>query len=239
MNDHGPEEPRGLAALMRLFAHDLRNPLSALVTNLGFARRLVDKGEGEPDPELDEVLADSEGACEVLRLLVTNLEALARHGDLGGDELGAAPMQVLEEVAASCRSRARMAEVELAMEGAEAVGRVPVSRRALALILENLATNALQHAPRGSRVTLGMRRAPERVELVVIDRGGAIPEALREGATGFPSEGSSARDAKLRRGRGASLFVAKVVADANGLGLAIAGEGDRSELVVSLPCPRG
>lgn len=236
-NDSGPEEPRGFTVLMRLLAHDLRNPLAALVTNLGFARRLVD--EGASAAELDDVLADSEGACEVLRLLVANLEALARQGDVARDELGVAPMQVVEEVAAACRSQARMAEVELVTEGAEALGRVPASRRALALVLENLATNALQHAPRESRVTLGVRRDAERVEFVVVDQGGAIPEAQRESAVGFPTEGGRPQNAKSRRGRGASLFVAKSVAEANGLALAIGGEGDTSEFVVTLRCPRG
>jgi signal transduction histidine kinase len=235
-NEGKARDPGELAVLMRLFAHDIRNPLAALVTNLGVARRLVE--EGEPDPELDDVLADSEGACEVLRLLVTNLEALARRGEMGGDELGADPVEVVEELVTSCRSRARMAEVELQVEHAETRGRVPVSRRALVLVLENLITNALQHAPRGTRVALRVRRDAERVEIAVIDRGGAVPDALRAGATAFPSDGSSVRDAKLRRGRGASLFVAKVVADANGLELALAGEGEASEFVLVLPCPR-
>lgn len=235
MTTDATREPDEFRALVRALVHDLRNPLAAIVTNLEFARRLV--AEGETDTELDEVLSDSAAACDVLRLLVANLDALSREGVLPSDERGVDPGAVLVEVAESMSARARLAEISLAVSREVPRMIVPVSRRALAVVIENLLANALQHAPRGTTVEASVCTEGGGPLVVVRDRGGAIPNELWQSATTVAGQLHGPRDPRGRRGRGASLLVARLVAEANGLSVRLAGDGATSELVVVLPGP--
>src|SRR5690349_19506637 len=69
-----PPTPNELSELMALLAHDLRNPLSALLTNLNFVRSAMRDGA----PELQEALSDSALSCAMLSQYIGNLDVLAR-----------------------------------------------------------------------------------------------------------------------------------------------------------------
>src|SRR5581483_8653 len=66
--------PNHLSELMALFAHDMRNPLSALLTNVNFIRAAL-RGRA---PELEEALADSALSCSMLGQVIGNLDVLSR-----------------------------------------------------------------------------------------------------------------------------------------------------------------
>ena len=71
-----------LEELMHAVAHDLRNPLAAIMTNMEFARTLV--ARNAVDPDLADAIEDSAAACTVLQSIVSNLDVVLRRGKLKG-----------------------------------------------------------------------------------------------------------------------------------------------------------
>jgi signal transduction histidine kinase len=140
-------------------SHELRTPLTALRLRLE---------NGDADGALPEV--------ERLQALVEGLLALAR------SDAGAAPGEpvdagtCLRDRAATWRALAdeRDVRLELAGEGRAAVRAGP---QRLVQVLDNLVGNAIDHAPRGSAVTLSATPTGSWVELHVRDEGpGMTPE---------------------------------------------------------------
>lgn len=196
--------------LVSLVAHDLRNPLSALLSLLQTARA------EEQDPELR---ADLEAS----------LSAAARVRDTAESLLEA---RLLEERRIPLR-RARTSledlvrEVVRAFETAERRRRVafrvsvegdpvaavdaPLLRRAV----ENLLANATRYTPEGSDVEISVRGTGRAVEVEVADRGpGLAPPA--QGQIFEKFGGVAARAEGGRRGFGLGLYSVRLIAQAHG-----------------------
>ncbi|MBM4364480.1 MAG: HAMP domain-containing histidine kinase, partial [Deltaproteobacteria bacterium] len=62
-----------MGELLALVAHDLRNPLSALHSNLGFLRSVLD----DADPDAREAIDDGLVSCDGLAQIIDNLDLLA------------------------------------------------------------------------------------------------------------------------------------------------------------------
>src|SRR5215470_9401055 len=84
MNDE--LSPELVSALLGLFAHDLRNPLSALHSNVSFLGSVVGQAEAEAHEALEDVAASS----DALGHITDNLELFALALD------GAGPREALE-----------------------------------------------------------------------------------------------------------------------------------------------
>ena len=70
MSSPGPEE---LATLLAMLAHDLRNPLAALLTNINFART----ARSAHGREVEAALSDAALSCAVLTQLIGNIDVLS------------------------------------------------------------------------------------------------------------------------------------------------------------------
>jgi signal transduction histidine kinase len=94
----GAIHPVTLGQLIGLLAHDLRNPLSALHSNVGFLDSVVESR----DDDVREALQDARVSCDGLMYIIDNLELLGRAlsdaPDMPTTRL--ALMPVLEEVMA-------------------------------------------------------------------------------------------------------------------------------------------
>jgi signal transduction histidine kinase len=140
-------------------SHELRTPLTAL-------RLRLENGDA----------AGALPEAERLSALVDGLLALAR------SDAGATPPEQLD-AAACIRDRAetwrpladdRGVRVEVVVNGVTAVR---AGQTRLVQVLDNIVANALDHAPRGTAVTISVLEAPPWVELHVRDRGpGMTPE---------------------------------------------------------------
>jgi signal transduction histidine kinase len=177
----GPPEVRSLAAVFnetvvklaqllrsqREFvedaSHELRTPLTALRLRLESLERTVE-ADGRADLEA------AEAEVERLAQLVESLLALARA------DAGAAPPERVD-AAAVARQRLETWRALAAERGVELTDRLdgaqPVRAGAdrLAQVLDNLLSNALAAAPRGSAVTVSGRAAGPWLELHVRDEG--------------------------------------------------------------------
>lgn len=192
--DRGPSEVVSLAAsfdgmlarletaataqrrLVEETSHELRVPLSVLVTN---AEVLL--AHPEPDvPLLRRGLVRSRHAAERLGATVDQLlveaRGRARTLDRAPVDLLGLVREVVEEAAAP--AAARRMELRLTGPAGPAVCAVdgPTVRRAVA----NLVNNALRYAPAGTPVRVAVELTATEASVAVTDRGPGVPEEQRE-----------------------------------------------------------
>jgi signal transduction histidine kinase len=227
-------------ALLSAFAHDIRNPLSAIVTNLEFAQRVVHRqlDGGKGDPDLADAMDDTIGACDGLRRVIANFELMVQGAEPHGQSMPTSLDVVIADVMTRSQRQAILADVRLEL------GSAPLGRSAhlvgslLGLALENLIANALQHAPLGSTIVVTTHATPSAAHIEVRDRGGAVAHELRALSTSELGQLERSRQKELRYGRGLGLLAARLAAEATGLGLELGGEGDDSTMTLIVPLSR-
>lgn len=237
--------------LLALVAHDLRNPLSAIHSNLGFLSSALveerpsrgsslDRGE-----EVRDALSDGLISCEALTHMIDNLEMLgqvlrgmsppSRHAVLVGD--------LVQDTVTRCTSVADSYGIRLERSRASTdVARVPVmvSREQTCKALGNLIRNAIQHSTPGQTVSVGLRMGEgtgQRVQVFVEDQGTPIH------ATSMPSlftaEGQVRAKASSdgRYSRALGLYAARLGAELGGCQVSAVSQGDTHGncLILDLP----
>ena len=185
-------------------AHQLRTPLT------GLRLRLESAGLKTEDPVLRRDLAAGEREVERLARTVGDLLALAREGQRPGPvaplELRGAADAALERWTAVAEERG--CRLELDDDGGGA--RVRVSSEDVALILDNLVENAIEHTAPGTVVTLELDADARDGRIAVADAGpGLAPdEEERVFERFFRGRSSGARPG----GSGLGLTLVRVLA---------------------------
>lgn len=187
-------------------SHDLRSPVHAilLVADLHLQGKLA-----WTQPELlTEVQRQANRALQLADEFVR--VSRAESGPLQLAQV--APAELLAEVLADCQPQALDAAVQLALAIAPGLPMWRLDRALVRRALGNLASNAIKHSPRGTRVTLAARRADGddgTLSLAVTDEGpGLTPAQCRQ--LEQESQGLPAGD---ERGVGLGLlFVQRVAA---------------------------
>ena len=213
-----------LGELLILLAHDLKNPLAAVLTNLGFVGGVL--AEVGVESDANEALQDAQLACESLQRLVGNLEIVARdsaqQGSRSSPPTDASPLDlssVADEVVRRQQEAAasRRLIMTIRVQGGRCYARA--DRDLVIRVTENLLANALQHAPGGSEIELeiGRRSGDAReIELAVVDSGAIVPADLRAEVVTAAGQGRSKGRPDGRYGRGLALYVAALAARATG-----------------------
>jgi signal transduction histidine kinase len=154
--------------LLALVAHDLRNPLSALHSNLGFLKSIA----SNDDPDAAEAIEDGVVSCDGLSHIIDNLD-LFGHALRGISAEGVCPdlTQVARTVVA--RSERAAASHGLTIQWTEPdFARVAVTggHDLLERAIANLVRNAIQHAPAGSAVRVSLRLSPSNAIVAIEDK---------------------------------------------------------------------
>ena len=167
---------RAREMLAQMLVHDLRNPLTAIMANLGLL------ANGVPEGELAIAAESAMSASQRLRSMIANLLDISRlqTGTMPLDRQRRDAAELLARVADDARVVAGVRGVELVVEiGAEDLtGEYDeaIIRRAL----DNLVDNAIRHAPRGSAVTVRGVKQGAQLVIAVADEGPGVPDALRD-----------------------------------------------------------
>jgi signal transduction histidine kinase len=183
-------------------AHELRNPLSALQSELEISLRQERSGE-ELTATVRLALKNTQRLVKISESLLT----LSR-SDAGGLMTSVSRIDlsdVLEEACARWQSHASALGVVLSKQ---LVGEAALEGDALLLgrLFDNLLENALNHTPRGGAVGIVMAPSPPSACTVSItDTGPGIPEPLRAVIFDRFARGDAARS---RRTGGAGLGLA-------------------------------
>jgi len=152
-------------------SHELRTPLTVIQGNL---EALLD-GVYPADAEHLQLLLDE---TRILERLIDDLRTLtlAEAGSLvlhrEPTDLGA----LLNDVAASYRSQADQAGINLTVTAAGDLPTLDIDPARIREVVSNLLTNALRHTPRDGRIAVSAERAGDQAAITVHDTGSGIPE---------------------------------------------------------------
>jgi two-component system phosphate regulon sensor histidine kinase PhoR len=208
-------------------SHELRTPLARLQALLETAEL--------PGADLQGLLRQAQGEVVEMTELVDDVLFLSELEQgreivaLGDTE--AAP--VLRAVVDERIERAELAGLGLELRIADETIHVPLRRRMLRLVLENLLENALRYAGEGATCTVTLAREGDSVLLEVADDGTGVPDA--DVARLFERFFRSDR-ARTTRGTGLGLAIVKhVVESAGGNVEARGGQGRGLDVRCVLP----
>ena len=215
--------------LALLMAHDLRNPLAAIVANLSFLEMVV----SPDDAESQDSLRDLRHSTDLLLRLVDNYAAVARLESPRSPALprsAVAIAPIFATVAARHRDAPDGARLVLAPP--------PPGLAALAepgfveAVVDNLARNALRHLRRGGDARIAAAAQGSHVAITLRDDGARY---AADGAE-FTRDGQHAqrRAAEGRYVPGAGLYVVALVARTFGGEVTRTREGAVDVLTVTL-----
>ncbi len=161
-------------------AHELNQPLAAVVTYAHACRRLIDAGRGgeEVQRAMQQTADQAERAGQILRRL---------RGFLATGTTAAAPADLgslIHEIVDLAQPEVRQRRVELHVELESGVLPVNVDGIQVQQVILNLLRNAIEATAASGEpqrwVKLTARRSDDGVEVAVVDNGPGVPPALAE-----------------------------------------------------------
>ncbi len=243
-NRHGQ-----LGEALSLLAHDLKNPLAAVLTNLAYVGSALQE-ERSVSEDVREAMTDARLACESLQRFVHNLELFGRDaaGRASMPPLETAPLDlrsvvddVLErqrESATGRRLRFEIVDGAGGPAGSEGKARIYAlaDRELVVRALDNLVADSVQCAPARSVIELLVRRlGAHEVAIVVRDDGAIVPEELRDLIPTANGQTLSKGRPEARYGRGLALWAASIAARLAGGRLDLGAVAGKSALTVVVP----
>jgi len=206
---------------MAILAHDMRNPLSALLTNIHFVQSVA-RGS---TLDVDEALSDSALSCTILSQVIGNLEVLGRA--FGPTNLSPTPLGTREaagQAVARASAQASLSGVEIViLPGSGAT--VHVEPVFFGRALDNMLANSLQYSPARGKVTIELATKGDRSGVWVSDSGPIVPPDFRERVLTVEGQSAAKKRYEARYGRGLGLYCAAQAARIGGAELTV-GEGD-------------
>lgn len=195
--------------VLRIVAHDLRNPLGTLL----MAADLVADPSMSPDSRIKQAAVIKRTGSRMNRL-IQDLLNVARM-DTGRMTVDPQPVDPEQLIAAAIELMRPLAlERKLTLEEAVAGGlpQVSADSERIGQVFSNLIGNAIKFTPAGGRITLGAEQSDGRVWFSVTDTGPGIPPEQVEKVFG---EFWQARRTDSR-GIGLGLTIAKGIVEAHG-----------------------
>ncbi len=205
-------DPATTAELLALLAHDLRNPLSALHSNVGYLAAMLEGVE----QDIVEALADARVSCDSLVTIIDNLELLGRAlgeaPNAGRTKLGLGTC--VEAVVAQHAGLAQSHGTAIALEPVDAALHVESNREMLGRALGNLICNAIQYSQPGQPITVKAHARGRECVVTVADSGPTMNEQVAERAFSAAGQSELKGLPAGRYGRGLGLLAARLAADA-------------------------
>lgn len=221
-----------LGDVLGLLAHDLRNPLAALSSNVGFLTML---GE-EMSDDAREAVDDLQLSIEAMGRIIDSLELVCNELR-GASVAGASKPSVgglIDSVALQAERAAQSHGVSLKVsDGGLREKKVLVSEQVFQRALAALLHNAIATAPARSEVHLGVFSDQGRIFFEVRDLGSPIATELVSQALSAEGQSQIKTAPGGRYSRGLGLYVASRCAELAGGTFSINRNADSSALSVS------
>lgn len=217
------------AEMSRGLVHDIRNLVSALMSNLSF----VQLGFEQESEEAGAL----EAATQCARRIVAMAEDVL---DVSRMEEGTFPLEtervqvrsLMKDVIRRHKAQARECDVTLDLDDVDAHHCVLADGNVLARVLDNLVDNALRYAGEKGRVLFSLRTSRFSTELVVADTGPGIAPEHRDRIFEEWAQGDTNRHS---RHRGIGLYFCRLAMEAHGGAIRVEGESKDNRFVLSLP----
>lgn len=217
--------------MYQLVAHDLKNPLSAVIANVAFVMEVTTDKSDDVQACLDDVQI---AAQRILRLIANMLD-LAR---LESSEL---PLQrSLVDLSALLTLLTRQRQIQAKERGVQLPKELPtpgtvnvnVDEALLSRVIENILDNALRHTSSGGRISVDLTETPGVVRFCIGNSGARIPEASRTAI--FQKFGHGSERSRMNLGLG--LYFCRLAVEAHGGRIWVEGTLDYPTIfVVELP----
>jgi signal transduction histidine kinase len=198
---------------LSLLIHDMKNPLSGVISNVEYLRSAV-ADEASTDPELPSCAQDIlQGSRRLYRMVQSLLDVSQSEDGLLAVDLQRIQVRGLLDAAHStCRARLRDKQIELAVTCPEHVLELEADHDMLVRLLANLLDNAISATSNGGRIGLSALEKPGVIELRVSDQGPSLSASERVRLQKEPP--LPLRNPRVRRGLG--LRACRVLAEAHG-----------------------
>lgn len=168
------ERLSAISRVTRGVAHEVKNPLNAILMHVDLARMKVTRGDTEIAPHMDII------EKEILRLdrVVKTFLDFARPAEVRLEDL--VVDDLIRELADLARPQAAAANVEVHAELAAPDTSISADPDLFRQALLNLVVNAIEAMPGGGTLTFSTRIDGGEVEIAIADTGTGIPADLRE-----------------------------------------------------------
>jgi PAS domain S-box-containing protein len=222
--------------LVQMLVHDLRSPLSAILSYLEMiAEAAKEKLAVESHRDIESAQHAAHGMARMINgiLDVSKMEARMMKLELGACDLVEVIGQSLDDFASLVGAR------ELDFEHPTPPVAVRADRGIVARIVQNLVANALRLTPAGGRIQIGVVVEAQNVKVFVTDTGPGIPPAFRHRIFDtFAQVGPPAASRLPTSGLG--LAFCKLAVEAHGGCIGVESEeGNGSTFWFTLPCAPG
>ena len=208
-------------------AHELRTPLGLMRTEMDLALR-----KERSVAELREALAEARGEVDRLSNLAARLLDLAALGKVTWEPRAGDLAIVVREAAEACEAAAEARGVTIALslpEEAPAEFEAQTARQAI----DNLLSNAMAHAPRGTMIQVGIEAGEDVLRVSVRDAGEGVSAEEAEHIFEPFSRGAKA---KQGQGTGLGLSIVREIARRHGGRVFLAPqEGPGANFVLEIP----
>ena len=219
--------------LLAIVAHDLRNPLTAVLVEVNLMRR-----RGEPERRSMEGIDTIERSARRMTRLIDDLLEVSRiEVDRLTVECEAVPVsELFRDCIQTQQPLAAEASLEIRLQAEPDLPDVWADHNRLLQVLENLVGNAVKFSKPGGVITLGAMRVAGAVRFSVSDTGSGIPgDELPYVFDRFWQAGR--RD---RRGAGLGLAIVKGIVEAHGGSVRVESEpGHGSLFSFTIPLASG
>jgi two-component system, sensor histidine kinase and response regulator len=212
-----------------LIVHDLKNPLSAVVTNLEYIL-------GEPllrDDMRDAAEDARAGLYRALRLLANLLDVAKLEADRMALKRSSVSMRALVDPVLEQRRRL-LAARSIRLESTLTDDELAVDADLITRVIENILDNALRYTPEGGVVSVEGRASGRGCELRIGNSGPAVPPEARVRIFEKFGQAEGARRMNL----GLGLYFCRLVVEAHGGRLSLEDTADLPTLFsIALPRP--
>ncbi len=164
--------------LIKLVIHDLKSPLSSVISNLEFIRRTE-----KLSAEAGEAVHDGLDSANAMFDMVLNILDISKSedGKLVPKLQTVDMVELVSELHRALRQRLSARRQKIVVNVPGPTGDVLADRELIRRLLENLLDNGLRHSPEGETISVDVRRTEDDfVECRVRDHGPGVPPHWRD-----------------------------------------------------------
>ncbi len=193
--------------MMKIVAHDLRNPVGAMIT----ITDILQQYGGITEEKNQELLRMMKESGDRALHLINDLLHLKISQEAQKETMEVHVM--LKYCVDMLQARAREKGQQILLETIPAV--IPVNREKIWRVFSNLISNAIKFSPSGTTIHVWMEQEDTRLRIAVEDEGIGIPEELKEKIFSMPHE--TRRAGTLgEESFGLGLAISKQIVEAHG-----------------------
>jgi len=166
--------------MIRIAAHDLRNPVTAIFGSLELMQLYLDDIEFDDKTRksLDKHLGQVKDGAQMIHRLVASILSLDHIEDLQQGEKQIINMSALaQQVYDECLPSAQRKSINVILHLPDETPHVAGDEAQLYEAMTNLVSNAVKYTPNEGTIDIGLKTNGNRVDFYVQDTGYGIPEA--------------------------------------------------------------